>query len=1250
MKKGKINVIIIDRLNDEEQQKIADCVVNRQANNSFYENCIYDKHMGTCDRGIRCETCSFDWEKCIGGYGSIKLPIPYYFPQNSKCIINVLQFFCSSCYVFLLNDTELRSFKIKSLDKVERNCVCGGKNIIISEKKTSALDKKKWDTEFLDKKLNILDVIDIKNILDNIFIKYTNNIKMAKDLKLLGLPSDPSTLLNYILLVVPVYIRPYLMKDDQYLHNNDLSTIYSSIIKETYKKIPNQKNIYEKLEMLLTQKKSKPLPNSSKIPQSFQDRIQGKEGIITSNINGKRVDHSSRANITGYPNGKLGYIGVPEVMIQKMVILVPFTLINHEEISEWMTVHKSTRIKKKNGNYFRITDKTKNNIISKLEKGDFIERRLEENDIILFNRQPSLRPESIIAKRVNIIKNCNTFRLPLPCTTPLNADFDGDECNVHILQDLMARIECIELMNPAEQIISSQKGIPIITPVQDSLIGSYLITLPTTCVTKEFVYNMVISLGLVPFELDRKIRMWNKINKKTLCTFDTTFSGKFLYSLMFDATFNFKCFEFVIECGIIKDNSRPITKSILCSGVESIVHDYVFQIGSQKTCELMDNIQTLTNLFLSIYGFSVGLDSCNTDKIIENNDFYNEDNINSCLGIIENKMKRNGKETNLIQIINSGAKASFINIVQITQIVGQQSIDSTLVKNEMKTCRSLPCFIPRKKDIKNSGFVISSFFEGLTKYENIMHCKAGRRGVADSVTKVSESGYLTKKISKFLEDIVIEFDLSVRHNVSKEIIQFKFGSDGLNPQKLPSKNGNKNFLSYQELKRFQIYGSIEKQIALLLFYLDKCTFGLTLPNFLNDELKCNLFNLIELNKDEPDNDWDKVELGTHFNQIVAKRLFEPGCPIGLICGTNFGEISSQLLLKSFHHSGIKSKDISGGIKRLTQLLSRSTGSSFENVVIVGQIEDDTYDFFQDLLINTEDIELKKILKVYMKNSCEYWLNSIKNVTFSDFVNYSIYGLENNLIGGIPILIDNSILEYEFITIPLNISIKYDINTDFMENYDEIDLEYLKNKISNYVTSLEIPFNIYIQNEMGSRYEIVLVVKCLINKIPEIDKQILSFCIVDGQIKNYELEFNENLQHYEVVIKGTSLMTVLGLDFINTKHTYSVDPFENIKVFGIEGARKSLFNEIINVLKFDGADIDKRYISLICDMMCKNGNIVSISNIDGVLTNCLFEKEIKKLNHNSILRSIDNCKSVESCVFTGQICRMGTGFCDILENE
>lgn len=1240
---GEVKTVVIDRFTDEDMKALADCVVVRSYEHKLNDQSMYDFHMGVCERGKICETCSFDWEKCVGGVGVLNLSHPYYFAANGKLITQLLQYVCRNCKTVIYpfdKRTLVEVMKRKVVKPMNCPSCVDGRTMKIIERKTKPdVDKTKWDTEFYEEAYDrVVPLQEIKAILDSVEHQW----KLTSPIHP---PALTSTLLNNRLLIPPVYTRPYTQKANQ-THHHDISTIINSIVKEISKKTPtSHKDLYDRIEMLLTQRKSRPLPNSSKIPLSLQDKIQGKEGLINSSINGKRVNHSARANITGYPDGKLGEVGIPLLMANKMTVLTPASYASQQGLQTWLEENKPLRVRKKSGSVYRVSPHTQRAIFSNLQPEDMLERPIKNGDIVLFNRQPSLRPESIISMVAKIIDGIHTLRLVLPCTEPMNADFDGDECNLHILQDVRARTECHELMSPAEQIISSQKGIPIIVPVQDALIGSYLMTCDTCMIDREEVFDLCLMLDMrTPIDtLEERISIWNMYttNDSQQCHVkNAQLPGKLIYSLIFNSYLNYTVDDVQIVNGVILPTSGPITKRTLCSGINSILHKYYFSLGKVPTCTLLDHIQRITNHYLCTHGFTIGLADC---QLPEPNIHVSVDNVNTVLGKLEIRLGRQiDKSNNFYKIVKSGAKGSMTNVVQVGQLVGQQSIDGTMVKEEMRSCRTLACYEFDDTSVGRTGFVNSCFFKGLTKAENLFHAKAGRRGVADSVTKVAESGYMSKRICKFLENLVVMYSLAVCENDTGRIVMYFFGVDGMNPARMPADKGKKTILTVDELSQIMLSNSPEE----LACIITDARIGLAKPCFMISQLKTRIWSslLHLLPHVQP------CPIVTDVNNyavrrvmlecLLHKRLFEPGTAIGLLTGTNFGEISSQLLLKSFHHTGIKNKDISGGIKRLNQLLNRTCAASESEIVCIARMKDDIYSSLAIARKLTTIDSVKETLKIFMEDRCAYLASTITSMRLEHIVQHVTF-VQCNCINTTCTMFTycSNVNQYSRPTI------RYTIDVTRLEDC-YFTLEDVCEKINR--SSNEVHCVLHDTSIMATLNNQIIDEWLMMSTLVEVNKRLLVTEITSGAFDQCAIDYDESIEDFELIFKGVRLEKVLEIPFIDPVTVYSADPFEMLAVFGIEAARKRIFTEIMKVLTFDGADIDTRYVQLICEAMCVQGKITSIVNSSGVLTNSFFEKEIKKLNAHSITRSADTCKSVESAVFLGKVCKLGTGFFDLKE--
>ena len=1308
---GYIDKIIIDRFTDEEIEKFVDCNITNTFTN-FIQNTVYDHHLGVTlsDRNKNCETCSSQWVNCIGGFGVIKLPFPYYLPINSKYILTFLNDICQKCSLSKLICTCENGPELKQIYKFKKHL------------KTYTWDFCKYNEP--------VHPTELKNLLDNAY-KGTIHEKLIKSFFL------------YNLLVTPIYTRHGMLRGGANGHilHNDTTTLYNLIIKDLKRSKIHYHQIYDKIyTMLFDRSVNKTLPNSSKIIKSSQARIQSKDGIINANINGRRCNHSSRANITGFPDGKLGFIGVPDNILQKMSysctvmqlltklnILPNVNLLSHqwnkylktpiiqEKILNWIRLKKPINIKREDGSIFNfINEKTTKRIVENLEITDVIERRLEDGDTILFNRQPSIRTESIISNKIKKIEDIYTFRLNLACTPPLNADFDGDESNAHILMSVKSNIEAYDIMNPSEMLISSQRGTPIIMPVQDAILGIYLISDINTFISRAELNDIIMVLSN-NVNLRDKLDDWNKINPDyKLNIRDSKFPGKFCISLLFDRNFFFNFKDLIIINGCCKYNNVFINKKLLCSGVKCIIHKYYFDIGKKECCTLIDDIQFMTNKYLIFNSFSVGLSDCNLPKVMNfsRKQTYSNTMVNTILGQLEMKLKKKHpnllSQNNLVRLVQSGAKASFTNICQISQCIGQQSMDGSLIESELESNRTLSQFDYNDKSSFSKGFVINSFYDGLSWSENIFHSKIGRQGVAVNTTKIPEIGYLEKKISKFMEDLVIKYDYTVRNIETNQIISFMFGNDGFKPNGLPggslSFKSNHVFLNLTDLENLclikfnqitdVVYGPNKEFLySILINLVNDLEIGLKKTrnnNIIKDFKNSIITNIFEQLEDVKyvvsNQNILKIKHNINsikilFNSLILSRMFSPGCSIGLITSKNIVENSSQLLM-NYTHLPTGNLNISSGVKRLNQLLNRSSEFSVEDQVCIGQIDEKHYNILRNYILHGNAKEYENCIKIMLEDRIHYLLKDYINLQFKSIIDKTIYSycldcecsMTKNCIHKESPESSESI---ESLTETTEITTE-----DKMENkkYEKTELNRTENNKSNNKLSYKyiiykikiktyIPvkecYNIILSQFISSHGnlggsiqlmekdddDIKIIVKLsrskdLWNDYKElnlVNETLKNGYIKHGSLNDYNVVWNSQIKDYDIILKNCKLQQALHINIFKKSTLISLDPFDILKILDIEACRMALLDFLINILNFDTNSINNRYIILLSETMTFSGTIIPINNPIGTLSAALFEREIKKLNILSLDRSIDYCKSMQSKVVLGQVYEVGTNY-------
>jgi DNA-directed RNA polymerase II subunit RPB1 len=223
-------------------------------------------------------------------------------------------------------------------------------------------------------------------------------------------------------------------------------------------------------------------------------RLTGKRGRLRGTCNGKRVDFSSRSVITPEVALDVDELGVPRAVAMTQTIPERVTRFNLEELGRAVR-NGPARIP---GAQAYVHDGVRTNLSMcrdrarvQLVLGDVVHRNLRNGDWVVFNRQPTLHKASIMGHRVRVMDG-RSFRLSLPCTIPYNADFDGDEMNMHVPQGVEARAEVEDIMSVTMQLLSAQKCAPSMGLVQDSLISAFLLTSRDTFLSRGAFFDCMM--------------------------------------------------------------------------------------------------------------------------------------------------------------------------------------------------------------------------------------------------------------------------------------------------------------------------------------------------------------------------------------------------------------------------------------------------------------------------------------------------------------------------------------------------------------------------------------------------------------------------------------------------------------------------------------------------------------------------------------------------------------------------------------
>jgi len=558
------------------------------------------------------------------------------------------------------------------------------------------------------------------------------------------------------------------------------------------------------------------LQKSGRPVKSIRARLKGKEGRLRGNLMGKRVDFSARTVITGDPNLSLDEVGVPRSIARTLTYPETVTPYNIHKLSQLVkngpNEHPGAKyVIRDTGERIDLRHHKRASEIT-LQYGWKVERHIVDGDYIVFNRQPSLHKESMMGHRVRVMPY-STFRLNLSVTSPYNADFDGDEMNLHVPQSEETRAEIMNLCMVPLNIVSPQRNGPLMGIVQDTLCGIYKMCRRDVFLTKEQVMNILL---WVP-DWDGSIPAPAIVKPRALWT------GKQIASLALPAGLNLlrpgdEGMCPINDDGLFVSNGELVfglfAKKFVGASSGGVIHIIYNEKGWAAAVNFFNTCQRIVNYWLLHNGFSIGIgdtipDAHTIEQItsavdeqrreveLVTRDAQNNElealpgmniretfeskvskALNSARDMAGSRTEKSLKDlNNAIQMARSGSKGSTINISQMTAVVGQQSVEGKRIPFGFKY-RTLPHFTKDDYSAESRGFVENSYLRGLTPSEFFFHAMAGREGLIDTAVKTAETGYIQRRLVKALEDVMAKYDTTVRNSLG-DIVEFIYGEDGL---------------------------------------------------------------------------------------------------------------------------------------------------------------------------------------------------------------------------------------------------------------------------------------------------------------------------------------------------------------------------------------------------------------------------------------------------------------------------------------
>ncbi|MBI5881175.1 DNA-directed RNA polymerase subunit A' [archaeon] len=793
---------------------------------------LMDTRLGVIDPGLKCRTCGSKLKECVGHFGYIELARPVIHVKYVSLIHLLLKATCRECGKVMIPKARQEKFlaeiaKVKAekgVDKM-RNFT---KDVVIKEllaqtkcphcksrQQKVTVDK---PTTFFenDKRLS---PIEIRTRLEKI---------SDEDLPLFGMNAAfvrPDWLVLTVLPIPPVTMRPSITLESGERSEDDLTHKLGDIVRINQRLFENInagapeiiiEDLWDLLQYHVTTffdndiAQLPPARHRSGQPlKTITERIKSKEGRIRHNLAGKRTNFSARTVISPDPMISLNEVGIPKVVAMKLTVPERVTDWNIEYLKKFVErgpkqYPGANYVIRPDGKKKRVTDEMKEQILEEIQPGYTVERHVMDGDIAIFNRQPSLHKMSMMCHEVRVLP-AKTFRLNPAVCAPYNADFDGDEMNLHIPQTEEARAEAEVLMKVQTQLISTGFGLCVIGCIQDGISGNYILTKKEQIPRKtafdllifsgvedmsrlpkgEFVTGRDIFSVIIPEDFDfmgkdkSGTQMVIKKGKMMSGVMDTANIGKGS-GLMLRALH--KRYGAAFTADFITKAMKIGIYSLMQNGFTTVVSDTDLPTEARhKLAETLDEAYKKVDMLIDMY-HKKELETFPGKTMAETLELKILETLNKArnkTGEIVDQYST--KETGTILMSRSGSRGKPLNLAQMSACVGQQALRGGRINSGYKG-RTMSCFKAGDLSPAAHGFIRNSFKNGLTPAEFFFMGMTGRDSLMDTALRTPKSGYLYRRLANALQDLKVEYDDTVR-DASKKIVQFRYGEDSIDVSK-----------------------------------------------------------------------------------------------------------------------------------------------------------------------------------------------------------------------------------------------------------------------------------------------------------------------------------------------------------------------------------------------------------------------------------------------------------------------------------
>ncbi len=1185
---------------------------------------VLDPRLGTMNPRQRCPTCGNFQNQCPGHFGRIELARPVIHVGYVKKIKDILNATCSKCGKLLLPEEERQKF-IEEAKRYWEEHPEEKINDSLTRTVRAAVKKYLRNHDVCPHCGARVESVDLEEVLKFIVKDPAPRRLRPNEIRdwLERIPDEDAMVLGFnperarpewavltVILVPPPSVRPSIFLQTGERSEDDLTHMLVEILKANKKLrdsinsgAPNSvvesewdllqywvavfyRNAMAGLPVAMQRGTRRPL-------KSLFQRLEGKEGRFRKNLVGKRVDFSSRTVISPDPMIEIDEVGVPVEIA--MTLTIP-EYVNESNI-EWLKElvmrgpdqYPGANYVRKGGGMPISLKVVKargllEEIAESLQPGDVVERHLMDGDYVIFNRQPSLHKLSIMGHRVKVLPG-STFRLNPGTCLPYNADFDGDEMNLHAPQLMEARIEARELMSVVKNMLSPRTGGSIVGARQDMITALYLLTKKGAVFDREEASRLLATVGITELPepaIQSPVELWT--GKQLISTllppdleYETTAKLCKEKELCQSPESPIEGYVLVINGKLLAGVLDEGSVGTLVKGKQTIIDVLIRDYGEERAAEFLNKLLRLAAKSILLHGVTVTLNELilppeareeleklfkkaaeEVDRKVAEFEktrgakryMTKEELLRATLEeqMLEFDIVRSldalrtqateviakyvKPESHAMIMAKTGARGSIANLAQVMGLVGQQTVKSrvgfVLTSGRPKKGfreRALSYFKRGDLRLEARGFVKNGYMVGLNPAEFVFHAMTSRESLVDKGRRTEDSGYFYRRVANSLKDIYVEYDETVRDSLGR-IIQFAFGGDGMDPVKLfKGEPVNLKRVVREIVKPGKKRGASKKK-------LEEIVKKAELPSHLADLL-------YEANASEK----EAREVVREVKRRLEEARVEVLTPIGIISAQSIAEPATQMVLRTFHAPGVLAMDVTHGVERFKELVFYVSTSTPTMTIYLKPEYAKSKEKAEEMAKRLREVRVKDLLKEYR----------IDNLAFS-----------------LELVLDREKMR--------------DSGID-----DEELVNFLKKAVKGIKGSVELEGDgIRISMiEAAGREKPYLTLRQWTQRIME--KRIRGI----GGIDRVWVEATEEGE-FVIKTRGSNLKEVVKLDFVDPTRTITNDCKEIYEVLGVEAARACILNELSRILSEQGLEVDRRYVSLVADAMTYTGKPTPLS--------------------------------------------------------